>query len=120
MVHSGILVHAGDFPESPAQESSLSDGKLPNLHQNRDMRRIAMASSLGFGTALSLAVMVAGGVWLDRKFDTVPLLTLVGLALGLIAAGYQLYELALLGQKDRENGPIGRALERRFSRRENP
>lgn len=95
----------------------MSDGKLPNRRQDRDLRRIAMASTLGFGTALSLALFVAGGVWLDRRLDTVPALTLVGLAIGLIAAGYQLYELALIGRNDRDNGPIGKALERRFSRK---
>lgn len=98
----------------------MSDGKLPNLRQDRDMRRIAMATTLGFGTAVALALFIAGGIWLDRKLDTVPVFMLVGLVLGLLSAGYQLYELALLGQKDRENGPIGRALERRLSRRVTP
>lgn len=98
----------------------MSDGKLPNLRRDRDTRRIAMATTLGFGTALSLALMVAGGIWLDQKLDMTPVFTLIGLALGLFTAGYQLYELALLGQKDRENGPMGRALERRFSRRVTP
>ncbi len=98
----------------------MSDGKLPNLHENQDARRIAMATTLGFGIALSLALMVGGGVWLDQKLGTTPLFTLIGLALGLFSAGYQLYELALIGQKDRENGPIGRASERRISRRVKP
>jgi hypothetical protein len=49
-----------------------------------------------------------------------PVFTLVGLALGLLSAGYQLYELTLLGRDDQENGPIGRVLERRFSRRVTP
>lgn len=93
----------------------MSDDKLPNRRQDRDLRRIAMATTLGFGTAMSLALLVAGGVWLDQRLDTAPVFTLVGLALGLIAAGYQLYELALIGRNDRDNGPIGQALERRFS-----
>jgi len=95
----------------------LSNDELPELRKDRDLRRIAMATTLGFGTAMSLALLVAGGVWLDQRLDTVPVFTLVGLALGLIAAGYQLYELALLGQQDRDSGPIGKALERRFSRK---
>jgi hypothetical protein len=98
----------------------LSDSGLPNRPGDRDMRRIGMATTLGFGVAVSLAVMVGGGVWLDQALDIAPVFTLVGLALGLISAGYQLYELALIGQADRENGPIGRALERRFSRKAKP
>lgn len=98
----------------------MSDGKLPNLQQDRDMKRIAMATTLGFGTALALALSVAAGVWLDQKLDTIPVFTLIGLALGLLSAGYQLYELALIGQKGREYGPVGRALERRFSRKATP
>lgn len=98
----------------------MSDGKLPDLQSNRDLKRIGTATTLGFGVALSLALMVGGGVWLDGRLDTAPVFTLIGLALGLVSAGYQLYELALLGQKDRENGPMGRALERRFSRKVDP
>lgn len=95
----------------------MSDEKLPDLQKDRDLQKIATASTLGFGIALSLAVMVGGGVWLDRRLDMAPVFTLIGLALGLVSAGYQLYELALLNRTDRGNGPVGRALERRFSRR---
>jgi hypothetical protein len=102
------------------QESSLSDDKLPNLQQDRDLRKIGTATTLGFGVALSLALLVGGGVWLDGRYDLAPVFTLIGLALGLLSAGYQLYELALLGQQDRENGPVGRALERRFSHKVTP
>lgn len=98
----------------------LRDGKLPDLQSNRDLRRIGAATTLGFGVAFSLALMVGGGVWLDSRFNTAPVFTLIGLALGLISAGYQLYELALLGQKDRDSGPMGRTLERRFSRKVTP
>lgn len=95
----------------------MSDDKLPNLQKDRDLQKIATASTLGFGVALSLAVMVGGGVWLDRRLDMAPVFTLIGLVLGLVSAGYQLYELALLNRPDRANGPVGRALQRRFTRR---
>jgi hypothetical protein len=102
------------------QESLLSDGKLPNLQKDRDLQKIGTATTLGFGVAISLAVMVGGGIWLDRRLDLAPVFTLIGLALGLLSAGYQLYELALLNRQDRDSGPVGRALERRFSRRVTP
>lgn len=102
------------------QESSLSDDRLPNRQRDRDLQKIATATTLGFGVAISLAVMVGGGVWLDGRLDMAPVFTLIGLALGLLSAGYQLYELALLNRQDRDNGPVGRVLERRFSRRVTP
>ena len=75
-----------------------------------DLQSIGVAATLGFGTAVSLAVLAGGGVWLDTRLDTAPLWSLVGLFLGLIAAGYQLYELVLASQKHKENGPLGRKL----------
>lgn len=98
----------------------MSDEKLPKNGQQRDLRKVATASTLGFGVAVSLALLVGGGVWLDQRLDLAPVFTLVGLALGLLSAGYQLYELTLVGQDDRDNGPLGRALERRYSRRVTP
>jgi hypothetical protein len=102
----------------------LSDEKLPKRggqrSEERDLKKIATASTLGFGVAVSLAVLVGGGVWLDQRLDLAPVFTLIGLALGLLSAGYQLYELTLVGREDRDNGPLGRALERRYSRRVTP
>lgn len=91
---------------------NLSDRFDPN-DSDRDLQSIGVASTLGFGIAVSLAVLAGGGVWLDTRFDTAPLWSLVGLTLGLIAAGYQLYELVLASQKHRENGPLGKALQRK-------
>lgn len=90
----------------------MGQDNRPNL-QDQDARAIGIATSLGFSLVASLVVLIGGGVWLDQRLDTAPLFTFIGMALGLIAAGYQLYELALLGRKDRENGPLGRALEHR-------
>lgn len=72
----------------------------------RNFQSIGLATTLGFGIAVSLAVLVGGGVWLDIRFNVAPLWTIIGLALGLIAAGFQLYELVLVSQKDRKQGPI--------------
>lgn len=90
----------------------MSDRFDPH-NSDHDLQSIGVASTLGFGIALSLAVMAGGGVWLDTRFDTAPLWSLVGLVLGLIAAGYQLYELILASQKHRENGPLGKKLQRK-------
>lgn len=73
---------------------------------DRDYQTIGLAVTLGFGIAISLAVLVGGGVWLDIRLNSAPLWTMIGLALGLIAAGYQLYELVLASRKDRKTGPL--------------
>jgi len=46
---------------------------------------------MGVTTALSVAVGVGGGYWLDRTFRTGELLTFVGLALGVAAAVAAVY-----------------------------
>jgi hypothetical protein len=76
-------------------------------------------SALGLGWSLvaTLVVCIVGGVLLDQWLDTTPLLTLIGVALGLISAGYLLYELTLINRKDRPSGPIGRKLQSRAGRR---
>lgn len=86
-------------------------------HRDQDMRAIGIAMTLGFSLVVSLVVLIGGGVWLDQRLDTAPLFTFIGLALGLVAAGYELFELAMLGRKDRENGPLGRALEQRAKKK---
>ncbi|MCA9834864.1 MAG: AtpZ/AtpI family protein [Thermomicrobiales bacterium] len=93
----------------------MSEQSGPEIPE-RDLNSIGVATTLGFGIALSLALLVGGGVWLDTRFDTAPLWTLVGLVLGMISAGYQLWELVLASRKDRENGPLGRKIS---SRRDN-
>jgi ATP synthase protein I len=56
---------------------------------NRETRRafkdLAYYSSLGISVALAIFIGLGIGVWLDRKFDTSPWLTLVFLVLGIIA-----------------------------------
>lgn len=60
----------------------------------RYFRELAYFSSLGISVALSIVIGLAIGVFLDRKYDTSPWLTLIGLGLG-IAAGYRNIGLAI-------------------------
>jgi ATP synthase protein I len=60
----------------------------------RSLRELAYYSSIGFSVALSIFIGLGIGVWLDRKFDTSPWLTLIFLGLG-IAAGYRNIGLAI-------------------------
>lgn len=62
------------------------------------IREFAYYSSLGLSVALSIFIGLFAGVWLDRKFDTSPVLTMIFLGLG-IAAGFR--NLAMAAKKSR-------------------
>jgi F0F1-type ATP synthase assembly protein I len=75
------------------------------------------AIGLGWSIGVSLVVCILGGVFLDQWLGTTPWLTLIGVVLGLVSAGYLLYELALINRTDREAGPVARRLGSRTTRR---
>jgi len=52
----------------------------------RAMRDLAFYSSLGVSVALCIFIGLFVGVWLDGKYGTTPVLTLVFLGLGIAAA----------------------------------
>jgi ATP synthase protein I len=58
------------------------------------IRDLAYYSSLGFSVSLSIFIGLGIGVYLDRRLDTSPWLTLVFLGFG-IAAGYRNIGLAI-------------------------
>lgn len=51
------------------------------------VREIGYFASLGMSVALSIFIGLGIGIWLDKKFDTEPVLLFVGLGFG-IAAGF--------------------------------
>ncbi|WP_372683142.1 AtpZ/AtpI family protein [Desulfosarcina sp.] len=65
-----------------------------NKETRRWIRDLAYYSSLGFSVSLSIFIGLGIGVYLDRRFDTTPWLTLVFLGFG-IAAGYRNIGLAI-------------------------
>jgi F0F1-type ATP synthase assembly protein I len=87
-------------------------------HQFKDARVVGLATGLGISVVASLIFFIGLGIVLDQWLDLTPILTLIGVALGLIAAGYQLYELVLASDSKRENGPLGRTMARRIESRE--
>jgi ATP synthase protein I len=66
---------------------------------SRSIRELAYYSSLGLSVALSIFIGLFAGVWIDRKYGTSPLWTLVCLGLG-IAAGFR--NLAHAARKSRK------------------
>jgi hypothetical protein len=79
-----------------------------------------VAAGLGCSIVVSIILFIGGGVLLDQVTDSAPLFTLIGVALGLLAAGYQLYELATFGKPNRRPGPITRQITRLPGRRSGP
>ena len=52
---------------------------------------------LGVGWYIAIAIVlgVLGGLWLDGKFNTKPLFTIIGLIIGILAAVYGVYQIIL-------------------------
>ncbi len=92
------------------------------MSQGLDPEDFKDYSALGLGWSLvgSLVVCILGGVFLDQLFDTTPVLTLIGIVLGLVSAGYLLYELTLINRKDRDAGPVARKLSARQRQKQPP
>jgi ATP synthase protein I len=88
------------------------------VSQGLDPKDLKQYSAIGLGWSIgaSLVVCILGGVFLDRWLGTTPWLTLIGVVLGLVSAGYLLYELTLINRSDREAGPVARRLEGRRKR----
>ncbi len=62
------------------------------------MRRWQVALRLigvGWYVAGSIILGVLAGLWLDNKFDAKPLFVVAGLVLGIIIAGYGVYQMLL-------------------------
>lgn len=57
------------------------------------LRALALVSGLGFAVALPLGLFFYIGLQLDDRFGTKPLFMLLGLVIGLIAAGATIAQL---------------------------
>ena len=51
----------------------------------QSIKELGYYSSLGLSVSLSIFIGLFLGVWLDKKFDTTPVLTLIGLGMGIVA-----------------------------------
>jgi ATP synthase protein I len=63
------------------------------------LRFIGVGWYVGFCVVLG----VLGGLWLDGKFNTGPILVIVGLIVGLIIAFYGMYQMLLPLIRDKRN-----------------
>lgn len=84
----------------------------PSPVDRDDARAAGVAAGLGCSIVVSIIFCIVGGILLDEWLDTSPWLTLAGVALGLGAAAYQLYELAVMGRPDEKPKVITRQITR--------
>ena len=56
------------------------------------LRGLSLAGEVGYTIAIPLVIFIAGGIFLDKQFNTKPILTLGGLGLGMIISFYSLYK----------------------------
>ena len=68
-------------------------------------RRVAVLRLAGVGWYIGICIVlgVVGGLWLDNKFNTRPILTIVGLILGIIVAFYGTYRMILPNINNKQN-----------------
>lgn len=74
------------------------------------LRALGLVSGLGFAITVPMGLFAWAGLWLDGQFGTRPLFMLVGILVGLIAAGASIAELLAF-----QSGRGGRVLRRRQS-----
>ncbi len=72
---------------------------MPNQSEVKIKAVLAMALQVGISTALSAILFILGGLWLDRRFGTIPLFSLIGAALGLSVALYLVWQIVRPLQK---------------------
>jgi ATP synthase protein I len=63
---------------------------------------------IGWYIAACIVLGVVGGLWLDGKLNSKPLLTIIGLFLGLGAAFYGVYRIVMSDIKN-DNGKKGKS-----------
>ena len=75
------------------------NGQEMKKETGKTVRELGYFASLGMSVAISIFIGLFIGIWLDKKFDTDPVLMFIGLALG-IAAGFS--NIIRAGKKGRK------------------
>lgn len=80
-----------DAPESLNKDSehgssSQSSTQRANSGWPATLVLLGRVGGIGWFVGTAIALGAYGGYWLDRQFDTAPVLTLIGLGLGVLTA----------------------------------
>lgn len=98
------------FAIKKGSSSQLRQGPSPS--ETKQMRATGVAAGLGCSIVATVVIFIIGGALIDREFGTEPWLTLAGVGIAIVAAGYQLYELSTLGRPGAKPGLVTRKIER--------
>ena len=91
-----------DAPESPSESSEQGNenGGLPGSSSDQatngwpaTIRLLGRVGGIGWFVGTAIALGAYGGYWLDRQFDTAPVLTIIGLVLGVTTAFVGMFRL---------------------------
>lgn len=80
-------------------------GPFRNKENRRDLPVIAVAIDIGLNIVVGLLVFIGGGILLDRWLGTLPIFTLVGIALGFIVVGALFWRLATMSVPKKDLTP---------------
>lgn len=72
----------------------LPDGRRDSSDWGGSLREAGPYLSLGMQLAFTIIAFTLGGYFLDRQFDTLPWLTILGALVGLVLLFAQLYRTA--------------------------
>jgi ATP synthase protein I len=93
-------------PENGNNKKPEDDMLRPfkNSSKLKNVNRLLHASSIGISFVVSIVIGTYAGYWLDRKFDTKPVLTIILMLCG-VAAGFRnmIYFMKKAGVFDSEN-----------------
>ncbi len=73
--------------------------RIMKKETGKTIRELGYFASLGMSVALAVFIGLFIGVWLDKKFDTDPVLMFVGLAVGIAAGFNNIFKAAKKGKK---------------------
>lgn len=73
-----------------------------NNEETRGIRQIGILTAIPILLAVGPLIGYLAGHWLDGKFDTEPVFTIILLILGFVAAGKETYELIRKASRDVE------------------
>ena len=76
-----------------SDESSRSSQERAESDWPATIALLGRVGGIGWFVGMSIALGAYGGYWLDTQFETAPILTIIGLALGVLTAFVGMFRL---------------------------
>ena len=86
--HSGTTENKSENGSLPSTSSEQAKSGLPAT-----IALLGRVGGIGWFVGTAIALGAYGGYWLDRQFETAPVLTIVGLVLGVTTAFVGMFRL---------------------------